>query len=453
MTIFGSCGTKEEALDKMKTKTFIGGVHPPDGKGLSSDAPIRKVSAKDILVFPLSKHIGAPSLPAVEVGQRVKIGTLIAKAGGFVGENIHSSVSGKVKAIEPRLTDNNSKIMSIVIENDKTDEVEQGYGTPRDIASLSPEQIKQIIADSGIIGMGGAGFPLAVKLSPKPTQKIKYIIVNAAECEPYITCDHRLMLERGEKIIKGTLALSRIFPGSRVLIGIEANKPDAIEHMSALACDEPTVAVKPLRTKYPQGGERMLIYALTGMKLNSKLLPADKGCIVLNVSSAVAVYDALYESRPVTSRIVTVTGEGANSPCNLEVPLGMMLSELLEAAGGISPKTRKLLSGGPMMGVSLSSTDIPVYKTSSAYVALLRDDIEDSNMTECIRCGKCANVCPERLFPTRLAFAVNSNNLELFTKYGGLECIECGSCAYICPAKRPLVQTIRYGKSEVRKKK
>lgn len=437
----------------MRKRTFRGGVHPPEGKELASSMPIRKVSAGGTLVYPLSKHIGAPSVPAVEVGQRVLVGTIIAKAGGFVGENIHSSVSGKVKAIEPRPSDNGSKIMSIVIENDGVYEKDENVGKPRDIEGLTPEEIKNIIAESGIIGMGGAGFPLAVKLSPKPTQKIKYIIINAAECEPYITCDHRLMLERGEKLIKGAKVLSKLFPGSKVLIGIEENKPDAIGNMTRLASGEADIEVKPLKTKYPQGGERMLIYALTGEKLNSKLLPADKGCIVLNVSTAVAVCEAVLEGMPVISRIVTVTGDGALSPCNLEVPLGMMLSELLSEAGGISPETKKLISGGPMMGTSLSSTDIPVYKTSSAFVALLHDDLTRSKMTECIRCGKCAHVCPERLFPTRLAFAVNSGDTELFTKYGGMECIECGSCAFICPAKRPLVQTIRYGKSEVRKKK
>lgn len=437
----------------MRKRTFRGGVHPQDGKELSASMPIRKVSAEGIAVFPLTKHIGAPSVPTVEVGQRVLVGTLIAKAGGFVGENIHSSVSGTVKAIEMRPSDNGAKVLSVVVENDRLDEKAEGYGKARALDSLSPEEIKNIITESGIIGMGGAGFPLSVKLSPKPTQKIRYIIVNAAECEPYITCDHRLMLERADKVIKGAKVLSKLFPGSKVLIGIEENKPDAIQSMTELSANEQDVEVVPLKTKYPQGGERMLIYALTGEKLNSKLLPADKGCIVLNVSTSVAVCEAVLEGKPVTSRIVTVTGEGANSPCNLEVPVGMMLSDLIEKAGGISPDTKKLISGGPMMGTSLSSTDVPVYKTSSAYVALLKDRLASSTTTECIRCGKCATVCPERLFPARLAYAVNSENYELFKKYGGMECIECGSCAYICPAKRPLVQAIRYGKSEVRKKK
>ena len=448
--LFGG-GVREK---KMKARSFIGGVHPKTKKTLSSGKAITQIEAGNLLVFPLSRHIGAPSVPVVSVGDRVLVGTLIAKAGGFVGENIHSSVSGKVKAIEMRPTDNGGKMLSVVVENDRLYEKAEGFGLPQSDEELSdPATVKQIIADSGIIGMGGAGFPFAVKLSPKNPENIKYVIVNAAECEPYITCDHRLMLERGEKLIKGAKAVSSLFPGSTVIIGVENNKPDAIDNLVKLTAGDTSVRIAALKAKYPQGGERMLVYALTGEKLNSSMLPADKGCLVLNVSTAIAVYEALYEGRPVISRVLTVTGEGANAPCNVEVPMGMLLSDLLEATGGISDSTKKLLSGGPMMGASLSSTEVPVYKTSSAYVALTEDEVSSSKGTECIKCGRCSDICPERLFPTRIAFAVNTSNLELFKKYGGMECIECGSCAYICPAKRPLVQTIRYGKSEARKKK
>ncbi len=437
----------------IKVLTFRGGIHPKGEKQLACGKPIRRIEPGKTLVFPLTKHIGAPSSACVAAGDRVLAGQKIADAGGFVGEVVHSSVSGKVKAIEVRKTDNGQVIPSVVIENDGLYETAEGVGQERSIDEVSKEDIVGILRDAGVVGMGGAGFPLHVKLSPKKPENIKYVIINAAECEPYITCDHRLMLERGEEVIKGALAVQKLFEGSEILIGIENNKLDAIEHMTELAASEPKVTVKALKTKYPQGGERMLIYALTGFRLNSKLLPADAGCVVLNVSTAVAVYNAIYKSTPVISRIVTVTGDGANEPCNLEVPTGTMLPDVLEQAGGLKDGVSKIISGGPMMGVSLSSTEIPVYKTSSAFVALMKDDVSSSRGTECIKCGRCAVVCPERLFPARIVNAVETGNQELFLKLGGMECIECGSCAYTCPAKRQLVQNIRYGKAEARKKK
>lgn len=437
----------------MKIPTFIGGIHPAAKKELASGSPIRKAEPGKTLVFPLSKHIGAPSTPCVKPGDRVLVGSRIAEPGGFVSEAIHSSVSGKVKAIEPRISDNGAKINSIIIENDGLYEKAEGVGRERKLEELDAGEILEAVKSAGIIGMGGAGFPLAVKLTPKVPEGIKYIIVNAAECEPYITCDHRIMLERGEQLIAGAKAIQKIFPGSQIRIGVENNKPDAIENLQRIAAGDGSVLVEGLKTKYPQGGERMLIYALTGFKLNSKLLPADAGCIVLNASTAVAVYNAVYKSTPLISRVLTVTGEGANSPCNLEVPTGTLLSDLLPQAGGFRDGVRKVLSGGPMMGVSISSYDIPVYKTSSAFTALMSDDVSGSLTTECIKCGRCARVCPERLFPARIAASVRMGNTEMFTRLGGMECIECGSCAYTCPAKRPLVQTIRLGKTEARKKK
>jgi len=440
-------------IPDMKTSSFRGGIHPADKKSLSNSEPIRQAQAGKTLVFPLSRHIGAPSAPCVKVGARVLVGEKIADAGGFVGECVHSSVSGTVKAIEPRTSDNGSKMLSIVVENDGLYEKAEGVGVQRDPAKMTPEEILGAIRDAGIIGMGGAGFPLAVKLSPKKPENIKYVIVNAAECEPYITCDHRMMLERGEQVIDGARAVARLFPGAVIYIGVEKNKPDAIAHLTELAKDDPNVIVRPLRTKYPQGGERMLVLALTGFRLNSKLLPADAGCVVMNVSTAVAVRNAVCFSTPVISRIVTLSGEGMEHPCNLEVPTGTMLPDLLEQAGGLKEGVAKLISGGPMMGMALSTTEIPVYKTSSAFVALMRDNVSSMVMTECIKCGRCSVVCPERLFPARIVAAVDMRDNAMFLRLGGLECIECGSCAYTCPAKRPLVQSIRYGKAEARKKK
>jgi len=437
----------------MKTSTFWGGIHPAGRKELSSASAIATASAGKTVIYPLTKHIGAPSVACVAVGERVLVGQKIAEAGGFVSEAIHSAVSGKVKATEPRMSDSGAKVPSIVIENDGQYEAVEGLGATRELDGMSREEILNAIKGAGIIGMGGAGFPLAVKLMPKKPENVKHVIINAAECEPYITCDHRLMLERGEQVLEGARAVAKLFPGSTIHIGIEKNKPDAIAHMTELAAGDGSVEIRPLKAKYPQGGERMLVYAITGFRLNSKLLPADAGCVVLNVSTAVAVYNAVCRSTPVISRIVTLTGEGMNSPCNMEVPIGTMLDDLLGQAGGISGSTAKLISGGPMMGVSLSETDVPVYKTSSAFVALTDDPVSRDRMTECIKCGRCSMVCPERLFPARIAAAVDKSDNEMFLRLGGMECIECGSCAYTCPAKRPLVQQIRYGKSEARKKK
>ncbi len=437
----------------MKTPTFRGGIHPPAQKTLSEGEPIRQAFAGGILVFPMTKHIGAPSVPCVKPGDEVLVGQKIAEAGGFVGECIHSSVSGRVKAIEPRMSDNGAKVPSVVIENDGLYRMAEGVGEERDPAALKPDEIRAIVREAGIIGMGGAGFPLSVKLTPKYPENIRCVIVNAAECEPYITCDHRLMLERGEQLIAGAKIAASCFPGAKIHIGIEKNKPDAIAHLTELTAGDPDITVRPLRTKYPQGGERMLVHALTGFRLNSKLLPADAGCVVMNVSTAIALWRAVCRSTPVISRVVTLSGDGAAQPANLEVPTGTMLPDLLSQAGGLKDGVRKILSGGPMMGVALSSTDIPVYKTSSAFVALLKDAVSSEQTTACIKCGRCSAVCPERLFPARVVAAAEQQDNAMFLRLGGMECIECGSCAYICPARRPLVQAIRYGKSEVRKKK
>lgn len=434
----------------MKLKTFKKGVHPYDGKELSKDIEIKTISATDEMVFPLSQSIGAPSKPCVEKGDRVLKGQLIAHADGFISAPIHSSVSGTVKAIEKRLTVNGDMTDSIIIENDKAYECVDGFGKERSLDDLSADEIVEAVKNAGIVGLGGAGFPTGVKLNPKKPDNIDTIIINAAECEPYLTSDYRQMLEKSDELIKGIKAVAKIFPTAKAVIGIENNKPDAIKLLSEKLSGEDNIIVQPLKTKYPQGGERQLIKAITGRKINSKVLPADKGCLVFNVSSCVAIYEAVYLSMPLVHRVMTITGEGVNSPCNVDVPLGISHSAVLEACGGAKAETVKFISGGPMMGTAMSSLDVPVEKTSSSILAFIKDDVAALPQSACIHCGKCVSACPAILIPQMIAKSVKCEDYAKFESIGGMECIECGSCTFVCPAKIPITQMCKMGKSKVR---
>lgn len=434
----------------MKLKSFRRGVHPYDGKELSRDCEIKRIAASDQMVYPLSQSIGAPSKPCVAAGDRVLKGQLIAEAGGFVSAPIYSSVSGTVKAIEKRLTANGTEVESIVIDNDRRDEATDAFGQPRELENLTAQEIIGIIRDAGIVGLGGAGFPTSVKLSPKNPNDIDTIIINGAECEPYLTSDYRLMLEKADEIIKGIKAVLRLFDHAKAVIGIENNKPDAIRIFDEKTAGEDKISVQALKTKYPQGGERQLIYAVTGRKLNSKMLPADKGCIVINTASCYAIYEAVYLNMPLIHKIMTITGEGVNAPCNVDVLLGTSQSDVLEAAGGANENVVKFISGGPMMGMAMTSLDVPVVKTSSSILAFTKDDVSALPQSNCIHCGKCVNACPQILIPQMMAKTVKANNFEKFADLGGMECIECGCCTYVCPAKIPLTQMFKLGKTKVR---
>lgn len=437
----------------MSFRTFRRGVHPYDGKELSADCEIRAVSAPKRMVYPLSQSIGAPSKPCVSAGERVLKGQMIAEAGSYVSAPIHSSVSGTVKAIEPCKTANGTKVLSIIVENDELYEKTPEFATLRNTESLTAEEIVAIIRNSGIVGLGGAGFPTAVKLSPKNPAGIDTIIINAAECEPYLTSDYRLLLEKSSEIVKGVKVILKIFPSARAVIGIENNKPDAVKAMENATANEEKINVAVLKTKYPQGGERQLIYALTKRSVNSKILPADKGCIVVNTASCFAIYNAVCMNIPLISRVMTVSGEGAKSPCNLEVPIGMSQSDVLEAAGGADENTVKFISGGPMMGLALESLDVPVVKTSSSILAFTKDDVAALPASNCIHCGGCVSACPASLVPQMMAKAVKANDFDKFAALGGGECIECGCCTYVCPAKIPLTQMFRLGKVKVKENK
>ena len=424
--------------------TFKGGVHPNDGKSLAKDKAIVELLPQGDLVYPLSQHIGAPAKPVVAKGDHVLKGQKIAEAGGFVSAPIYASVSGTVKAIEPRVNPTGSKVNSIIIANDgQYEEVE--YPQPKPLSELTKEEILNIIGEAGVVGMGGAGFPTHVKLAPKDPSKIEYILVNGAECEPYITSDYRRMIEEPEKVVKGLQVILTLFDSAKGYICIEDNKPDCIAKMKELVKDIDRIEVKEMMTKYPQGGERTLIYAATGREINSSMLPADVGCVVDNVETVISVYKAVILGRPVNSRVVTVTGDGIKEPKNLLVLAGTDMSELVDAAGGLKGKIAKAISGGPMMGFALYDLHVPCTKTTSAFLFLEHDAVSEAQeiQTACINCGRCVSVCPGHVLPARLAKLAERGDMAGFEALDGMECCECGCCSYICPAKRPLTQSIK----------
>lgn len=423
--------------------TFRGGIHPYEGKELSKDHPIEKYLPKGDLVYPLSQHIGAPSVPCVKKGDTVLAGQKIADAGGFVSVPLHASVSGTVKGIEKRLNATGSMVDCIVIENDQQYQ-ETEFQEAR-LEDLTKEEILNRIKEGGVVGMGGAGFPTHVKLAPKDPSKIEYILVNGAECEPYITSDYRRMIEEPEKVVKGLQVILALFDSAKGYICIEDNKPDCIAKMKELVKDIDRIEVKEMMTKYPQGGERTLIYAATGREINSTMLPADVGCVVDNVETVIFVYKAVILGRPVNSRVVTVTGDGIKEPKNLLVLAGTDMSELVDAAGGLKAKIAKAISGGPMMGFALYDLHVPCTKTTSAFLFLEHDAVSEAQeiQTACINCGRCVNVCPGHVLPARLAKLAERGDMAGFEALDGMECCECGCCSYICPAKRPLTQSIK----------
>ena len=421
--------------------TFKGGIHPNDGKSLAKDKAIVTVMPKGDLIYPLSQHIGAPASPIVSVGDHVLKGQKIAEAGGFVSAPIHASVSGTVKAIELHFNPTGSKVNCIVVENDgEYQEVEYTPSKPLD--ELTKEEILNLIGEAGIVGMGGAGFPTKVKLSPKEPEKIEYVIANCAECEPYITADYRRMLENPEELVSGMKVVLKLFDNAKGIFGVEDNKPDCIAKLKELTKDEPRMEVLALKTKYPQGAERQLIFATTGRAINSSMLPADAGCVVDNVETLIGIHYAVIDERPVMERIVTVSGDGVKAPGNFKVLFGTNQRELVEAAGGFLGEPEKVISGGPMMGFAMFTLDTPITKTSSSILCLTKDEVAANEPSACINCGRCVEVCPSRIIPSRLADFAEHHNEEAFTKWEGLECVECGSCSYVCPAKRQLNQAI-----------
>ena len=421
--------------------TFKGGIHPYDGKALTKDSPAETYLPRGEMVYPLSQHIGAPASPVVQKGDYVKRGQKIGEAGGFVSAPVHASVSGIVKGMEPRLGATGTMANSIIIENDgKYEETEY---VPARLEELTKEEILKRIQDGGVVGMGGAGFPTHVKLSPKMPEKIEYVLVNGAECEPYLTSNYRKMLDEPEEIVEGLRIMLALFENAKGYICIEDNKPDCIEKMKELVKDIPRMEVKELLTKYPQGGERTLIYATTGREINSSMLPADVGCVVDNVDTVAAIYRAVILGEPMIDKVITVTGDGIKTPKNFKVCTGTDLAEVVEAAGGLKEGVSKVIAGGLMMGFAMYDLHVPCTKTTSACLCLKEDPVSKAKQTACINCGRCVNVCPGGVIPARLATFAEHGDMENFQKFDGMECCECGCCSYICPAKRPLTQSIK----------
>ena len=432
-------------------RTFrIGGIHPPENK-LSAGKKITALAAPKQVIIPLSQHIGAPAQAVVKKGDMVKVGTLLAKAGGFVSANIHSSVSGKVNKIDNAIDASGYRRPAVFIdvEGDEWEETIDRSETLVKECNLSAKEIIDKIAAAGVVGMGGATFPTQVKLMPPPGSKAEIVIVNAVECEPYLTADHSLMLAKGEQILVGVTILMKAVGVNRAVIGIENNKPDAIAHMQKLAVQYPGVEIMPLKVKYPQGGEKQLIDAVIGKQVKSGALPISAGAIVQNVGTVYAVYEAVQKNKPLFERVVTITGKVVKEPSNFLVRMGTPISVLIEAAGGMPENTGKIIGGGPMMGKALISAEVPVCKGSSGILLMTKEESVRKPMHDCIRCAKCVSACPMGLNPAFLMKATVYQNWEMAEKENIQDCIECGSCSYTCPAYRPLLDNIRVGKAKV----
>jgi electron transport complex protein RnfC len=438
-------------LDAFRVRTFIGGVHPHTEKERTSSKPIQIIAprAGSELIYPCAQHIGAPCEPLVAPGDRVLLGQQIAASPAYVSAPVHASVSGVVKEIRDTLTPSGARCKGIAVVTDGLAEPVPGLDAPNNHEALPREKILELIREAGLVGMGGAGFPVHVKLNPPPEKKIEYCIVNAAECEPYLTNDHRLLLEEADRLIAGLRIVLSLHPGAVGVIATETNKMDAIGLLKEKCKPYPEIRVLELRPKYPQGSEKHLIYACTGREVPSGALPADAGCIVNNVETLVAVERAVGRGRPLMHRVVTVTGGAVQNPGNYKVRLGMTFRDLMEAIGGFAADPVKLISGGPMMGVSMFTLDVPIVKTSSAFLCFTEEEAVIPQERNCIRCGKCVAQCPMYLLPYRLNQAVLAGDLDAFRQWDGLECMECGTCSYSCPAKRHLAQSIRAAKREI----
>ena len=435
----------------LSLKTFKGGVHPPENKELSEDKAVADLGLPSRVVLPLQQHIGAPVEALVAKGDEVLAGQMIGKPSGFVSVPLHATVSGKVKVVDQFSHPAGLPMLSVVIESDGEDKWVDDLvsRSQEEIDKLSGDEIKKIILDAGIVGLGGAAFPTHVKLSPPADKKIDTFILNGAECEPYLTTDYRQMMERGEDMVSGIKLLLRVLGCKDAYIAIENNKPKAIEALDKIVADQGGIEVSPLKTKYPQGGEKQLIQAITGREVPSGGLPMDVGCVVQNVSTVLAVYDAVTAGKPLHEKVVTVTGTACKKPGNYRVRIGTTVQELIEMVEGEIPENLgKAVMGGPMMGLSLPSLDVPILKSTNGLL-LLAEPVPLTKHLPCIRCGSCVDACPINLIPCDLALAAENSRWDICRSYNVKDCIECGSCSYTCPAGRNLVQLIRFGKYTV----
>jgi electron transport complex protein RnfC len=431
----------------MKLKTFPGGLHPPDSKAYSAHKAIETCPLPEELVIPLSQHIGAPAEACVAKGDAVKKGQVIGQAKGFVSVPVHASTSGEVIAVEPRPHPAGKALPAVVIRPDGKDAWVDGL-LEADPEELSPDEIRERIRNAGIVGLGGATFPTHVKLSPPEGKTIDTLVLNGVECEPFLTADHRLMLEQTERVLDGVAILKKALGVKTVLIGIEANKPDAIEVMEK-ACAGKGIEVVPLEVKYPQGAEKQLILAATGREVPSGGLPMDVRVVVQNIGTASAVSDAVRLGRPLIERIATVTGPCVAEPKNLRVRIGTLLSHMVRFCGGVTLDPAKIIMGGPMMGQTQLSLDVPAVRGTSGVLLLGESDVDARPEGPCIRCGRCVRVCPARIMPTTIAAYARLDMIDEAEAFNAMDCIECGCCTYTCPASLPLVQAIRYAKAAI----
>jgi Na+-translocating ferredoxin:NAD+ oxidoreductase subunit C len=434
-------------------KTFAkGGVHPPENK-FSAQEAIKDLPIDGTIAIPLAMHLGVPAKSIVEKGDAVKTGQLIAKGEGFVSANIHSPVSGKVLKLDKALNSSGYKrdAIFITIEGDEWDPSIDRSDTLIKECNLSSSEIIQKISAAGIVGLGGATFPSHVKLSVPRGKKAQYLIINGVECEPYLTSDHRLMIEKSEELMVGINILQKALQVDQTIIGIENNKPDAIAQLTKVASEYNGISVQALKVKYPQGGEKQLIKAILNREVPSGALPVDVGAVVFNVGTAYAVYEAVQKNKPLFERIVTITGKTLKNSANYKVRIGTPVTNLIEAAGGQPEDTGKIISGGPMMGKSLSGSDLPIAKGSSGILLIPKNESRRKPMEPCIRCSKCVTVCPMGLEPYLLMVMGQKTLFERMETEKVMDCIECGSCSYTCPSSRPLLDYIRLGKAEVGK--
>ena len=432
-------------------KTFkLGGVHPPENK-LSADKKIENLPLPKTVFIPVSQHIGAPATPTVKRGDEVKTGQIIAKSSSFVSTNIHSSVSGKVKKVDVSADSSGYSKQGIFIDvsgDEWMEEIDRSEELVKEF-NLDGSEIVKKIQEAGIVGLGGATFPTHVKLVPPKGMKAEVLLLNGVECEPYLTSDHRLMLEKADEILVGIQLLMKAMNVKKSVIGIENNKPDAIQLLTEKAKNYNGVSVIALKVQYPQGGEKQLINAVTGKEVPSGALPIAVGAVVSNVGTAFAVYEAVQKNKPLFERVVTVTGKGVSNPSNFKVRVGTATSELVEAAGGLPENTGKVISGGPMMGRAIASLNVPVTKGTSGILLMQKEESERGEILNCIRCSRCVSVCPMGLEPYLLMTLGEKQIFDRAENERVMDCIECGSCSYTCPSQRPLLDYIRYGKGKV----
>ena len=430
-----------------------GGSHPEENKSRTSKLPIVDASVPKIMVYPVSMHIGAPAKPVVEIGETVKVGQLIAEEGGFVSANVYSSVSGEVIAIEKRGTIGGGEVDSIIVKNDYEYTKADPIVEPGRSQDMSKDEIIQTVRKAGIVGMGGATFPTAVKLSPPPGMTIDTLIINGAECEPYSTSDHRVMVEHADEIIHGINLSRALFPQlRRIYIGVEDNKPDAIKALEEASAEFDDIFVRPLKTMYPQGSEKNLIKSMTGREVSPGGLPAEVRCVVANTSTIRSCYRACEFGEPLIERIVSVSGTPIREPKNLRVKIGTPMDSLIEDCGGFADIPGKVLGGGPMMGKTVSDLGVPIIKGTTAITVLTPEEAEQGDSHDCIMCSECLNVCPVSLQPILISEAFERGNIDKAQELGAMDCIECGNCSFICPSKIPLLENIRSAKAAIKAK-